>query len=152
MCIYSFLTVWEIDSLWSLGVYWVFFPSLSGGVFGQWNIPLQHHRQSQIQGKEIRLRKSPQGGTTLPQSGPATQGNRSIDSSSWSNVSTFSLFYIHILLWSLAFKLDRSYCFIVLLSLHFPVITLYFLFQSGKFLWLSSKFINVIVWFRRAVI
>lgn len=25
MCIYSFLTVWEIDSLWSLGVNWVFF-------------------------------------------------------------------------------------------------------------------------------
>lgn len=51
-------------------------PSLSGGVFGQWDIPLQRHRQSQIQREEVRLRKSPQSGTTIPQSGPATQGNR----------------------------------------------------------------------------
>lgn len=49
---------------------------LSGGISGKWDVPLQRHRQSQIQGKEVRLRESPQGGTTIPQSGPPTQGNR----------------------------------------------------------------------------
>lgn len=47
---------------------------LTGGVSGQWDIPLQCHWPSQIKREEIRLRESPQGGTALPQSGPATQG------------------------------------------------------------------------------
>lgn len=49
---------------------------LSGGVFGQRDVPLQCHRQSKIQGEEVCPREGPEGGATLPQSGPPTQGNR----------------------------------------------------------------------------
>lgn len=47
----------------------------SGGVSGQRDVPLQRHRQGQVQREEVRFRESPQGGPTLPQSGTATQGN-----------------------------------------------------------------------------